>query len=101
MDRFHEQSVAEDEGDVSFVAEISEPVSAEGGFAGDNESVTIGGECEVEFINAAREFTVQEFAPGVIEDAEVKCSGMEVNASVECVLFLVKSHHGLLCEVVE
>jgi hypothetical protein len=93
--------MAEDESDVSFLAEISEPVPAEGGFAADDEAVTIGGQGEFEFINAAREFTVQEFAPRVIEDAEVKCSGMKVNASVECMCILVKSHHGLLCEVVE
>jgi hypothetical protein len=93
--------VAEDEGDVSFVAEISEPVPAEGGLAADDESFAIRRECKVEFINAAGQFPVQEFVPRVIEDAEVKCSGMKVDSGIECVGILVKSHHGLLCEVVE
>ena len=101
VDRFHERSVAEDECDVLLVAEIGEPIPAEGGFAGDNESITIGSPGEFEFINTAGEFTEQEFGSGVVEDAEVRCSGMEINVSVACMCILEKSHHGLLCEVVE
>lgn len=101
MDRFHEQSLAEDEGDVSVVAEIGKPVPAEGGFAGDNKAVPIGGQGEFEFINTVGEFTVNQFAARVVEDAEIKCSGMEFNSSVEYPGTLEKLYRGLLCEVAE
>jgi hypothetical protein len=80
VNHFHDQCMGEDESDVSFGAEICWPVPAAGGFAGDNEAVATGCECEVELINAAGEFTVQEFASCVVEGAEVKCSGREGNA---------------------
>jgi hypothetical protein len=88
VNRLHEQSMAENKGDVSLVTEIGGPVPAEDCLAGANKAVTIGRQGEVEFLIAGAEFTVQEFASSVVEDAELKCSGMEVNASLECMCVL-------------
>ena len=101
MDGFHELSMAEDEGDVSFMAEIGKPVPAKCGFAGDDERVSIRSEGEFEFIDSALEFPMEQFVALMIEHAEIKCSGMKVNACIECVGVLVESYHRLLCEVVE
>ncbi len=78
MDGFHKQSMTEDERIVWFVARIVEPVPAEGCFAGDDESVLIGG--EFEFIDSAFEFPMPPLFAFVIEHTEEKRAGVEVNA---------------------
>jgi hypothetical protein len=42
------------------------------------------------------ELAVQQGLAGLIEDAEVHGSCVEVHAAVESVLLLVETHHGLL-----
>jgi hypothetical protein len=39
---------------------------------------------------------VQDNLTGVVEDAQVHCPGVQIDAAVESVSLVVKAHHGLL-----
>src|SRR5262249_48155460 len=95
VDGLHVQGVSKDEGDLLLLAEVGEPVPGEHAFTGNDEPVAEGANGLEEGGGAGGDGVVEDDGAGGVEDAERKGSRVEIDAAVESVLLVVKSHHGL------
>jgi hypothetical protein len=95
VDGFHVQGVSEHEGDILFDAEIGDPVPGEHALGADDEVVAIGLDGPQQRFRPAGEALVEDGLTGLVDDAQVHRPGVQVDATVEWVLSLVESHHGL------
>jgi len=73
-------------------AESGDPVPGEHAFAADDESIAIGREGMEEGIGLGGEVLVEKDGAGVVADAEVHRSRMEIDAAVESVGLDVETH---------
>jgi hypothetical protein len=97
VDRLHVQRVAEHEHDAFLGAEISDPVPGEHALAGDDQAGAVGRQRFEQGGRLAGHFLVQGLVAGMIEDAQVQRSGVQIDAAVELVsigLRFVETHHG-------
>jgi hypothetical protein len=88
--------VPEDEVDVVFLTEVGQPVPAKHAFDADDESLSIGPDQLQERVRPSRNVLMDKEFTVVSDNADVKSLCMEVDATVEWVLLLIESHHGLL-----
>jgi len=92
VDRFHIEGMAQDEGDLLFLAEISQPVPGEDTLDGDGDVITIVSNDGEERIRLRWEIAVDHSLSGLIEDAYVQGSGMEIDPTVVAMLCGIESH---------
>src|SRR4030095_10505876 len=96
MNRFHVKCVAENEGNVVLGTKVREPVPGEHALDSNDESVAVGRDRIEKGAGLGRELAMQQRLAGVIEDAEVHGSCVQINAAVKSVRLVVETHHGLL-----
>src|SRR5262249_13022798 len=89
---FHVQGGPQDEGDVLLGAEVGQPVPAEGALDGNGEVVAEGGDGLEEALRFGGQVAVEDDLAGLIEDAQVHGSGVQIDAAVESVLMIVEAH---------
>src|SRR5262249_43323101 len=92
VDGFHVECVPEDKGDVLGLAQVGEPVPAKQALAGHDQAVAEGRDGLQESRRLGRHFLVQDDLAGVIEDAQVHCPGVQIDAAVESVRLVVEAH---------
>jgi hypothetical protein len=92
VDGSHVEGVAEDEGDVFFIAEVSEPIPGEHALDGDDDVFAVGFDGLKEGIGLSVDVLVEHDVPVLVEDTEIHGSGMEVDTAVELMLLRVESH---------
>src|SRR5712691_6116570 len=96
MDGLHVEGMTEDERDRFIGAEVGEPVPGEHAFDRDDDIRPIrSNDCE-KGLRGRLHVTVEQRLTGLVEDADVHRTGMQVNAAVKWVLRVVQSHWGLL-----
>src|SRR6516165_9267045 len=88
--------MAQHEVDVLRVAQIGQPVPAEEALAGDHQAIAERGNGFEKSSRLRGHFLVQDDGAGVVEDAQVHCPGVQIDAAIKCVRVLVKTHSGLL-----
>src|SRR5262249_29484001 len=86
------ECVPEDKGDVLGLAQVGEPVPAKQALAGHDQAVAEGRDGLQESRRLGRHFLVQDDLAGVIEDAQVHCPGVQIDAAVESVRVVVEAH---------
>ena len=62
----------------------------------DDQAVAEGSNDEEEGGRLGRHLLAQDDGAALVEDAQVHCSGVQIDAAVESVRLVVKTHHGLL-----
>jgi hypothetical protein len=77
---------AQDEGDVVLDAEVGEPVPGEHAFGADDQAGAEGFASAQQRLGPARQPLVKEDGAGLLEDAAVHRSGVQIDAGVESVL---------------
>ncbi len=82
--------------DALAVAQVGQPVPAEQALAADDQPVAVGCDRLQESALLGRHFLVQDDQASLVEDAQVHGPGVQIDATVESVLLVVESHHGLL-----
>jgi len=87
--------VAEDEGDLFLLAEVGEPVPGEQARAGDGHVLAEGGEGVADGLGGGSDVAAEGDGAGGVEDADGQGPGVQVDATIESVLLIVESHHGL------
>ena len=92
VDGLHVEDVAQDEGDSLPGAQVGEPVPGEDALDGDDEVLPVGGDRLEEGLRAGLHVAVQEDLTGLVEDAEVHGSGVQIDSAVVAVLLGVKLH---------
>ena len=92
MDGLHVEGMAEDERDAFISAQVGQPVPGEHTFDGDDDIVSIGGNGFEKGLRVRLHVTVKQRLTGLVEDADVHRTGMQVDAAVKWVLRVVKSH---------
>ena len=92
MDGLHVESVTEDEGDVFFSTEVSEPIPGEHAFDGDDDVFAVWFDSLEEGIGLSVDILVEQDVPVLVEDTEIHGSGVKVDTAVEFMLLRVKSH---------
>jgi hypothetical protein len=91
MDRFHVESVAEDESDPLFATQVGDPIPAEQALDGDRQVLSIGSEGLQQLLSVTRQLSVDEGLSFLVEDAEIEATGVEVDTAVMNMLFRVES----------
>jgi hypothetical protein len=87
------EPVSEGEGDVLVLADVSEPVPGEHALGSDDRSIAVGLDGLEEELGIGAEVLVDDDVVGLIEDADVHGSGVELEAGIESViLVLVETH---------
>ena len=92
VDRFHRESVTQDEGDVLFRAEIREPVPGERALGGDDEAVAERSDDVEQRFGARLHVAVDEDLACSVEDADVHGGGVKIDAAIVRMLTVVESH---------
>ena len=92
VDGFHVEGVSQDEGDIFFCTEISDPIPGEHAFHGDDDIFSIGRNDFEEPFLLCRQVPVNEDVSILIQDTDVHSSCMQIDSTVILVLFGVKSH---------
>jgi hypothetical protein len=95
VDKLHVQGVSQHEGNVVFGTAVGQPVPAKHALDTDDEVVPEGREGLEHAVEVAGELFVGDHATGLIENAQLKSSAVQINASVESVLAGVEAHGGL------
>lgn len=98
MDSLHLESMAEDELDALFVAEVGDPIPAEEALDSDSQVLAVGFEGPEELVSVAVELPVDEGFAFLVEDAEIQAPSVEVDAAVVTMLLGIESHGGLLSD---
>ena len=88
--------MAEHEGEALLGAEVGQPVPGEHAFDGDDEPIAIRRDSIDKGAGLGRILTVKKRLASLVEDAEIHCSGVQIDAAVESVLLSIETHHGLL-----
>jgi hypothetical protein len=96
VDRLHVESVAEDESEALFFAQVGYPVPAKEAFDGNAQILPVRPEGFDQLGAVAGELAVDEDLADLIEDAEVEAASVQINPTVVLVLLGVESHRGLL-----
>jgi hypothetical protein len=96
VDRFHVESVAEDEGDVLFATQVGDPVPAEQALDGDGQVLSVGSKGLQQRLSVTGELTMNEDLALLVQDADIEAAGVEVDTTVVNMLSGVESHRGLL-----
>jgi hypothetical protein len=96
MDRFHVESVAEDELDPLLSAQIGEPIPGKDALDGDNEVSSEGLYGGQEIFRSAPHVLVEQDLPLTIENAEVHGLGVQIDPAVVAMWVGVESHGSLL-----
>jgi hypothetical protein len=89
---FHVEGVSEDKRDTCIGAQVGEPVPGEHTFDGDDDTVSIGCNGFEKGFRICLHVTVKQRLTGLVEDADVHGTGMQVDTAVKWVLRGVKSH---------
>jgi len=84
--------MAQDEGNLFLNTEISDPVPGEHALHGDNDVLPERADGFEKALTIGINISMQPDFSGIIEDAEVHFSGMQVDSAIKFVLFGVKSH---------
>ncbi len=92
VDRLHVERVAEHEGDALHVAQVREPVPGEDALDGHDEVAPVGSDQLQERPRSGGNVLLNESRSGLVDDADVHRSGMQIDAAVVAVLFGVESH---------
>jgi len=96
MNGFHAEGMTEDDRDVFLGAPVGEPVAGEHAFDRDDEMRPIGCNSFEKGRWGRLHVAVKQCLTGLVEDADVHGTGMQVDAAVKWVLCVVKSPGGLL-----
>jgi len=88
----HVEGVAEDEVDIFFIAEVSEPIPGEYTFDGNDDVFSVWFDSLEEGIGLSVDILVEQDVPVLIEDTEIHGSGVKVDTAVEFMLLRVESH---------
>jgi hypothetical protein len=83
------QGLAEREGDALGLAQVGEPVPAEGAFAGDHQLLAKGRDVMEKGGGLGGQVLVKDDVAGMVEDTQVHCPGGQIDAAVECVRLVV------------
>ena len=99
MDGSHVKGMTEDEGDIFFSTEVSEPVPGEHALDSDDDVVTERFDGFEERFGPGVHVSVEQDVSVLVEDTEVHGSGMQVDTAVEFMLLRVESHEAssLVC----
>ena len=92
VDGPHVESVTEDERDIFFGTEISEPIPGEHTFDGDDDVFAVRFDHREEGIGLSMDVFMEQDVPVLVEDAEIHGPGVEVDTAVEFMLLSVESH---------
>jgi len=101
VDGSHVESVAEDEGNIFFIAEVSEPVPGEHAFDGNDDVVSVRSNGFEEGIGLSVDILVEQCGAVLVEDTEIHGSGVKVDAAVKFMLLCVESHEASSLEKVD
>jgi hypothetical protein len=96
VDGLHVEGVAEHEGDALRLAQIRQPVPAEQALTGNDQAVAVGRDRLEKGTRLGGQLLVQDDGAGLVENAQVHCPGVQIDAAIECVSLVVETHHGLL-----
>jgi hypothetical protein len=89
---FHIQSVAQDERNLVFAAEIGDPIPGKHAFYADNQILKVG-EYDIEKqLGIGVDILVHPGFTTFIKNANVHFSCMKIDTTIEFVLLIVKSH---------
>ena len=83
------EPVSEDEGDVLILAEVCEPVTGEHALGGADQSLAVGLDDLEEELGIGAEVLVDDDVVGLVEDADVHGSGVEIDAGIESVILVL------------
>jgi hypothetical protein len=99
VDGSHVEGVAENEGNIFFIAEVSEPIPGEHAFYGNDDVFAVWFDSLEEGIGLSVDIFVEQDGSVLIEDTEIHGSGMKVDAAVEFMLLRIESHEAssLVC----
>ena len=92
MDGFHIESVAQDEGNILFTAEIGEPVPGEDALNSHDDVLSKRSDSLQEGVGICFDVPVQDDFAFLVENAQVHCPGVQVDTAGKFVLLGVKSH---------
>jgi len=92
MDGFHIESVAQDEGNILFTAEIGEPVPGEDALNGNDNVLTEWRDGFQEDVGVCLDVPMQDDISFLVENAQVHCPGVQIDTAGKFVLLGVKSH---------
>ena len=90
-DRLHGEGMAQDERHAFVRAQVGEPLPDEHTCDGDNETISIRGHGVEQGVRIRLHIPVKQCRTGLVEDADVHGTGMQVNAAGKRVLCGVKS----------
>jgi hypothetical protein len=94
MNGLHVQRVAEHEGDRFFLAEIGQPVPGEHALGGDRQTFAIRADERQKPIGPRLDVLVDQHSASLIDEANVHASRVQIDATIEWMLLLIKPHHG-------
>jgi len=92
MDSFHVKSMAEDELDSFFTAEIGKPVPGEHALNTDHKIIAVRGNDLEKVLRTTTDVAMDEDRSFPIKNADVHFSGMKIDSAVIFVCFGVESH---------
>ncbi len=92
MDGFHIESMAKDEGNILFTAEIGEPVPGEDALNGNYDVLTIWRDRLEKDVGVCLDVPMQDDLSFLVEDAKVHSPCVKIDTAVKFVLLDVKSH---------
>ena len=90
----HVERMAQHERDVLAGAQSGQPVPGEHALHADDELLAVEADGVEEQVGSRGQVTMNECFARLVDDADVHCLGMQIDAAVECVLLCVESHHG-------
>jgi hypothetical protein len=93
MDRLHVERMAQDKKNALLGAEVGQPVPGEDAFDANHQVLPVGCNSLEKGLRCCLHIPMQKGLSILIQDADVHGPGMQVKATVEFVLFDVKSHH--------
>jgi hypothetical protein len=92
MDGFHVQSVAQDKGDLMFGAKISDPVPGEHALGANSQIFKKGKDYIEQQFRIGLDIFVDPGFALLVDDAHVHFPCMQIDAAIEFVSLIVKSH---------
>jgi hypothetical protein len=93
----HVESVAEDELDFLFEAQVSQPILGEHALGADNQVLTVPVDGGQELARLGLHVPVQNLIALLVEHTQVHPLRVQINATMMPVLAVVESHHDAPC----
>ena len=96
VDRFHVERMSEREGDRFVFTQIGEPIPGEHAFAADDQALAKRRHGVEEHLGVGGQIAGEDGGAAVVEDVGEHAPGVQIDAAVECVGLVVKTHDDLL-----